>query len=184
MEPFDFTAQDAPHDFHAASTITFGELVDCGFVDWDSPAWRWDAYDDEQRERLQTKIEARFEYREIGVVPWARWRRQFIRKLNEIMPKYKKLYDKLKDGFDPFVAGDEYGKNRHVFSDFPATLLQGKTEDYASNATDEEFERINQADAFDRYVDFADRYNDVDVLILDELEILFSDLITVDFNGF
>lgn len=184
LKPFEFTAQDLPHDFHGVSTLTYAELEDCGFINWDDPAWAWDAYNDEQRERLQVKIAARFEFREIGILPAAAWRRQFVRKLNEIMPKYKMLYAKLDKDFDAFLAGDDYGKRRHVFSDFPATLLNGESEDYASNATDEEHEDLRIGDNLEKYVDFEERYNDVDVLILDELEVLFSDLIAVNFNGF
>lgn len=184
MKPFSFTAQELPHDYHGAISLTWAELEACGFIDWDSPEWHWDAYDDAQRTRLEGKISARFEFREIGILPAASWRRQFIRKLNEIMPKYKQLYRKLDSGFDAFIEGDDYGKHRDVFSDFPATLLNGSTEDYASNATDREYENVRTGDALDRYVDFAKRYDDVDVMILDELEIMFSDLITVSFNGF
>lgn len=184
MEPFKFTADELPHDYHAATSLTWAELEDAGFIDWDDPAWAWDYYDEEQRDRLQKKIAARFEFREIGILPPAVWRRQFIRKLNEIMPKYDKLYEKLSGEFEIFQTGDDYGKRRHVFSDFPATLLNGESEDYASNATDEEHEDISLGDNLDKYVDFAERYNDVDVMILDELEVLFSDLFAVNFNGF
>lgn len=185
LSKFEFDADALPHDYHGCVSVTWAELEDCGFVDWDAPAWRWDAYDEEQRERLQGKISARFEYREIGVLPWARFRRQLIRKLNEIMPKYKILYKKLEDGnTDFFRVADEHHKDRRVYSDYPVTLLNANTEDYASNATDSEYETVTEADAYARIEDIAERYNDIDVLILDELEPLFSSLMCVNFNGF
>lgn len=184
LDRFEFTAQDEPHDFHAVQSVTYGELADCGFIDWDSPRWAWDAYDDKQRERLQKKIAARFWYREIGILPWAAWRDQFVRKLNELMPKYKFLYKKLEEEPDFFRTSDEWDKERHVFSDFPATLLNGSNSDYAANATDRESERVTEIEPLDKYVKLANLYNDVDVLILDELEVLFSRLLTVNFNAY
>lgn len=184
LRDFEFTAQDLPHDFHSAATISYGELEDAGFIDWTAPEWRWDAYDDVQRERLQKKIAARYRYRDIGVLPWARWRDMLIRKLNEIMPKYKILYAKLADGAtDFFQVRDSYGKSRDVFSDFPASLLDSENEDYASHATDNEREDIETGDVLEKFNDIANMYNDVDVMVLDELEPLFSGLMTVNFNG-
>lgn len=185
LSRFEFDADALPHDYHGCVSVTWAELEDCGFVDWDAAEWQWDAYSDEQRERLQDKISARFEYREIGILPWARFRRQLIRKLNEIMPKYKILYKKLEaEGADLFVASDAHDKRRHVFSDYPVTLLNPEGEDYASNAADDEGETVTYADTFERLESIAERYNDIDVLILDELEPLFSSLMCVSFNGF
>lgn len=184
LEPFEFTAQDEPHDFHAAQSVTYGELADCGFICWGDPAWMWDAYDNKQRERLQDKIAARFWYREIGILPWAAWRDQLIRKLNEVMPKYKILYKKLDAGVDMFMTSDDYEKGRHVYSDFPATLLNPDNGDYAANATDRESERVVETDPLEKYIRIEQGYKDVDVLILDELEPLFSRLLTVNFNAF
>lgn len=184
LSPFTFDAGNAPHDYHGCVSVTWAELEDCGFVDWDAPEWQWDAYDDAQRERLQEKISARYEFREIGILPWARFRRQLVRKLNEVMPKYKLLYKKLEDSAtDLFVTSDTHSKDRRVFSDFPATLLNTENQDYAANATDNEGESVTYADTFERMQDIAGRYNDIDVMVLDELEVLFSSLMTVSFNG-
>lgn len=185
LSPFKFTAQDLPHDYHGALSVTWAELEDAGFIDWADPAWSWDAYDDAQRERLQRKISARFEYREIGILPWARFRRQFIRKLNEIMPKYKLIYGKLADeNTDLFRESDAYAKSRHVFSDYPVTLLKPGEQDYASNAADDEREEVRDTDTFERLLAIRKQWDDVDVMILDELEPLFSSLMAVSLNGF
>lgn len=185
LSKFEFTAQNLPHDYHGCVSVTWAELEDAGFIDWADPAWAWDYYDDAQRERLQKKISARFEYREIGILPWARFRRQFVRKLNEVMPKYKLLYAKLDDeNTDLFRETDEYGKDRRVYSDYPVTLLKPGEQDYASNATDTEHENIRDADVFERLNEIHERWTDIDVMILDELEPLFSSLMAVNFNGF
>lgn len=185
LQRFEFTSQALPHDYHAASAVTYGELEDCGFIDWEAPEWAWDAYDDAQRARLQQKIGARYRWREIGILPWGAWRDQLVRTLNEIMPKFKLLYYKVNsEGFDPFLAGDDHGKERTVYSDFPATLIDPENGDYASSAHDHEFETRREGDTLEKVTAIRDGYADVDVLILDELEPLFSSLITVNANGF
>ena len=95
-----------------------------------------------------------------------------IAKLNEIMPKYKMLYKVIGDGANIMTAGDEYHKSRDVFSTFPQTALGGADQDYASSGTDREYETLREYGL----LDVAERllnYNDVDVLILDELDVLF-----------
>lgn len=182
---FGFISQDMPHDYRGQMTVTWAELEDCGFIDWDDPAWTWDYYDEEQRERLQKKIADRYEYREIGILPWAAWRRQFIRKLNEIMPKYKILYKKLADpSTNFFLTANDYGKERHVFSDFPATLLDTDNQDYASNATDRQYEDMHEGDTLEKLNAIRKSWDDVDVMILDELEPLFSSFMSASVNAF
>lgn len=170
-------------DFHAVVTVTLGELVYDGWIDWDDDSWHWDAYDDEQYNRLNEKIEARYWDREIGILPPGEWKRRFIGKLNEVMPKYKLLYDKVKDGLDIWQESDEYHKERSVDSEYPQTQLRG-TEDYASSGGDMEYETIKDGDMLDKIRKFQQYYVDVDVMILDELEPLFSSLYSVSMNGF
>ncbi len=184
MRNFAFTADEMPHDYHSAATISYGELADVGFINWDAPEWQWDYFDEAQRDRLQNKIAARYWFRDIGVLPWARWRQMLIRKLNEIMPKYKIMYKKLADeATDLFRIRDSYGKSRDVFSDFPASLLNGENEDYASHGSDHEHEDIEDGDNYTRLMEIAREYVDIDVMILNELDVLFSGLMTVNFNG-
>lgn len=180
IEPYE-GCEDTP-DWHAVATIQLGELMECGFVDFDDPSWKWDAYDDAQYARVCEKIANRYFYREIGVLPPGRWKREYLRKMNEIMPKYKPLYGALDDGADILQASDHYGKSRDVFSEFPATML-GDNQDYASNGRDREFEDVMQGDWIEKAKLIREEYNDVDVMILDELESLFSCLLTVNANG-
>lgn len=169
-------------DWHAVETANFGELVEAGFIRLGTAEWEFDHYDDEQYERIIAKIQDRFWFREISCTPPGRWKREFIRKLNEIAPKYNLLYRQLENGLDPLQVENRYGKSRQIFSDFPETMLSGNS-DYASSGNDREYEDIVEGDVANRVIDFASRYQDIDVLILNELETLFSPFISVSMNG-
>ena len=95
-------------DFHGVMTYTFGELLDIpGGVDWDNTAWSWRnvAYDDTQYVRCCKKIENRFYDRELGVLPASRWKRHFLRLIDEIMPTLKPLYAAV-DGNSGIMLSD------------------------------------------------------------------------------
>lgn len=185
LSPFSFDADELPHDYHAQVTVTWAELEDLGFVDWDEPEWQWDAYDDAQRERLQNKISARYEFREIGIMPPAVWRRQFIRKLNEIMPKYKLLYAKVAAAdFNPFAESHEFGGDEAVTYDFPAAMLDSENQDYASMGNSSKHEDVVEGATLDKINAIRRGYDDIDVMILDDLEVMFSSLMTTSINGF
>lgn len=175
-------------DYHSVVTIQLVELIDGGWVKWlnedgtPNPDWVWDYYDVEQYKRVCQKFNDRFMWDEISMLPPLRWKQQLIRLLNEIMPKYKPLYDALSKGIDPLMVDGKYGKSRNIFSEFPETLLNGNS-DYVSNGTDREYEDIEQGDWLQKTVDFAKKYNDIDVLILNELEVMFSGLYSVNVNG-
>jgi hypothetical protein len=177
-----------PRDYHSVVTIQLCELIEGGWVKWlnedgtPNPDWAWDFYDEEQYSRLCKKFDERFFWDEISMLPPLRWKQQLIRKLNEIMPKYKLLYKALAAGVDPLQETNKYGKSRNIFSEFPETLLNGNS-DYVSNGTDREYEDIEQGDWIAKSLQIAKEYNDVDVLILDELESMFSGLYTVSMNG-
>lgn len=168
-------------EFHDVVTFALGELYKDGWFDLTDPSWRFPKYSDEQHERLCGKILDHYYMRNIGVLPLAAWKREFLRKLNEIMPKYIILYKKVDERPDSFNATDEYYKSRNVFSDFPQTQLSGN-EDYASNGTDHQYERIHDG----TILDLSERlkmYDDIDLQIVDELEPLFSCLLTVNINA-
>lgn len=174
---------DYKRDFHAIVTITLGELINLGWVNWTEDSWKWDSYNDEQYARLCKKIENRFWTREIGILPPGEWKRTYIRKMNEIMPKYKLLYAALDSGIDILQDSDTYHKERNVFSDYPQTRLGGN-QDYASSGTDREYETVIDGSPLDKIEQFADRYRDVDLMILEDLEVIFSSLVTVNINAF
>lgn len=177
----DFAARGR-NDWHSAVTISLGELIEGGFIDWDSPSWAWDSYSPEQAVRLEDKFEARYYWREIAIVPPGQWKHQLIRKLNEIMPKYKILYKLIDEGLNVLQESDTWHKGRRIGSDFPQTMLAGN-QDYASDGTDEEYETVVNGSVMDKLQQFQS-YNDVDVMILNDLEVLFSCLFTVNINGY
>lgn len=181
----DFDWPDERPDYHSVYSIHLCELVEAGFDPfgderWDTLAW----YSDEQRSRWEDKFKARYWFRDIGITPPGEWRHELTRLMGEVLPKYKQLYEQLDNGAGPLSTLDEYGKERRVFSDFPATQLNPETEDYARSANDYQYEHMTNGDWIDRTRQVFETYNDVDVLLLDEMEGMFSCLLTVTLPGF
>lgn len=174
---------DYPKEFHSVVTIQFGELIHEKIVDWSDPSWQWDYYNKEQYDRVCKKIEDHYWTREISMLPIGNWKRRFLNLLNENMPKYKKMYAALDAEFNILQNSDEYFKSRDIYSDFPQTQLQGN-EDYANTGVDKEYERIYEGSPVDKLSDYIEKYRDVDLMIVNDLEIMFSSLITVNLNGF
>lgn len=182
-----FVPGETVPDYHAVTTITLGELLIPGGIDWTTPQWSWrdDAYDDTQYSRCCAKIENRYYDREIGVMPPGRWRRHLLRLIAEIMPVLKPLYELAAGNPGIFMSdADTWHKTRTVFSDYPATqLVTGQ--DYASNATDMEYETVTNGNYMDkvRAIRQGD-YVDIDVLLLEHLEECFSPLWTANINNY
>ncbi len=161
-------------EYHGTFTISLMQLLaDPDYAAYFMGKWAlFDAYDDEQRERLFKKFRGRFDYREIGLLPVRRWTERLFAKLDEIMPKFKPLYQAIADGATTLNAGSEYHKRRDVHSEFPQTMFASENQDYASSGTDLEYETIRDYGL----LDVAERiggYNDIDVMVLNELEPLF-----------
>ena len=169
-------------EYHAPYSIQLCELLNSGGCGFDLTVDEWDYYNEEQRIRLWKKFKRRFYYRELGIFPASRWRWELLRKLDEIMPKYKQLYKMLENGQNILQHYGEYGKSRNVFSDFPQTLLGGN-QDYASNANDRENEEIYLGDWMEQ-MEKIKTYDDIDVMILKELETMFSQMYTVTIAGY
>ena len=186
VEVFDYDsfAESTRHDFHAVVTVTLNEYIEDGLVDFEDPSWDFDAFDIEQRNRLYRKVVGRFGYREIGVLPFKRWKARFLAVLNENMPKVLPLYQALADGYTILQTSSEYYKARDIHSDFPQTMLNGTTQDYASDGSDHEHELIRNGDFIDAAAKVADYYDDPDSILLNKLERLFMPLMTVNVNGF
>ena len=163
--------RDARYDY---MTITLGEWYELGFYTPSDDSWRFDAYDDAQYERLCNKFLDRYYYREVSIPLPAQWKRAYLRKLNEIMPKYKLLYARVEQGVNPLQESRDREKSRDVFSDFPETMLSGNS-DYASTGNDRESDMLREGNAAQLSTQFASDWQDVDVLILNELEhVLFT----------
>ena len=179
MSSFDYVEEP---DYHAVITIQLCELANDGFFDLSRSDWDFGPkYSPEQHSRLCDKITKHYWYREIAIIPPGIWKHEFLRKLNEIMPKYMYWYSVLDSGVQ-LGNESEYYKSRNIFSDFPQTALAGDNQDYASTGNDLEYERIRQLDP----IELGERlrsYDDVDAAIIREIESLFSCLFTVSVNG-
>lgn len=182
-----FVPGETAPDYHAVTTITLGELLVPGGIDWTSPQWSWrdDAYDDTQYSRCCAKIENRYYDRELGVMPPGRWRRHLLRLIAEIMPVLKPLYELAAGNPGIFMSdADTWHKTRTVFSDFPATQLT-TGQDYASNATDMEYETVTNGNYMDKVKAIRQGdYVDIDVLLLEHINACFSPLWTVAINNY
>ena len=173
-------------------SITLGEWYEMGFYKpytedeegtvTPDPDWVWDYFTVEQYKRVCDKFLNHYYYREAGVFPPFRWQLVYRRAFNELMPKYKPLYERIEEGLNPLQESGEYTKSRDIFSDFPATMLTGNS-DYASTGSDREQEIVregNVTDALNRYVK---EYQDVDIMLIEETGAqLFSSLMMASVN--
>lgn len=177
-----FIPSDNAPDYHAVYSMQLCELVNSGFKPFGDKRWnKLDWYSKEIKSRLEDKILARYWYREIGIFPAGEWRHELTRVMGEILPKYNVLYAAVSNGSDILADSDTYSKERTVYSDFPATQLNESINDYARNAQDKQNETVVQGNYLEKAADINSRYNDIDVMILDQLEVCFSCLASVTF---
>lgn len=174
-------SEETGNDYFSAVSVSLGELYEDGWFDLADESWDFPKYSDEQHTRLCRKILNHYYDREIGVLPPGRWKREFLRKMDEIMPKYMYAYKKLDESPDLMNATDEYYKSRNVTSDFPQTRLAGN-QDYASMGSDHQYERVQDGTTID-LVERLRTYDDVDLQIVNEIESLFSCLFTVGISA-
>lgn len=184
VEYFDFDDECNRPDYHSVNTIQLCELINGDFFDLTREDWDFNPkYSEAQHKQLCEKITEHYYYREIALTPPGIWKREFLRTMNEIMPKYMPFYKMLDEMPDLFNADSEYYKSRNIYSDFPQTQLNGTNGDYASTGNDMEFERIKQGSIID-LMEKLRLYKDVDLMIIDEIEPLFSCLFTINVNAF
>ena len=174
--PSDWDTHTIP-DYHSVVSIQICELYNDGFFNLAREDWDFGPkYSAEQHAQLCKKITEHYWYREIALTPPAVWKREFLRKMTEIMPKYMKWYELVNSEdmhlghtydivtgsytkqdlgsgsnstnrtVNETVDNDEYYKSRNIFSDFPQTSLTGNNQDYASTGNDIEYEQITDRD--------------------------------------
>lgn len=170
-------------DWHANNTIYFGELIESGF-DWGKNDYFQDeSFTEDNRTRLNKKIEDRYYYREICCTPPGKFKLFLTRKLNELLPKYNELYKLIASGdFHVLRQETKNTKYRHIFSEYPQAQLQGDA-DYATNAQDNAAGSIIDGPPVDMFVDYHRRYDDIDVMILDQLDVCFYSTLNNTVNG-
>lgn len=183
INTFELDSESGREDYHSVVTIQLCELIDAGFCDDKLTGWEWPKYDDEQDSRLRKKLVDHYWFREIALVPPGIFKHEFIRKMNEIMPKYVPMYKLLAESPELFGGDSEWYKGRDIYSDFPQTQLSGENGDYASSGNDREFQRIRQADVIDTAKRLND-YNDIDLMIVNDMSSLFSSLFTVNTSSY
>lgn len=169
----------------AVYTITIAELMETGVFDWSRPELDWSsaAFDQNQYERVCEYFTTRFYYREISMTPFKQWAMKFKQKMVfELMPKYKPLYERLKEGYAPLSDSDEFYKSREVDSSYPQTMLSGNS-DYLTNGRDEENERIREGNLTDMMNKYGNEFRTIDEMLLDELESMFVCMYTTNING-
>ena len=170
-------------DYHAVVTIQLCELANSGFFDLTREDWDFGPkYSPEQHAQLCDKITKHYWFREIALIPPGIWKHEFLRKMNEIMPKYMAWYKTLDNG-TLLGTESEYYKSRNIYSDFPQTSLKGDSQDYASSGNDTEYERISQMDPLELEGRIK-AYDDVDTAIINEIEPLFSCLLALNVNAY
>ena len=191
FEPYDQEEGYSEYsDFHAVHTIMLGELIHDGLINFDDGTWdtqpnglaiAW--YDEEQKRRFWLKFQQFYFYREIGEIPYKRWKDNLLSKIALLMPKYKMLYEKIAEGVDPMQVYDDYGKSRNIYSDFPQTMLSGNS-DYASTGNDNQYERMRNGDFVEKFNAIYHDFDDVDYALLRELDVHFYCVLTSNMNGF
>lgn len=176
-------------DYHAVFTITLGELIHDGLINFKDGTWytqtnglKIDWFDDEQRDRFWAKFEQYYYYREIGEIPYRRWKDNLLSKIALLAPKYKMMYAVLASDVDPMQDYDEYGKSRNIYSDFPQTMLSGN-EDYASTGNDNQYEKIKQGSFVEKMDALNNSYDDIDMLFIRALDTHFYCLLSSNMNG-
>ena len=111
VTPYEMTDWLKYHEYHDADSVQLGELVEVGWFNLDdTETWNWPKYSDEQDSRLRKKIVNHFWNRGIGILPPGLWKRQFLEKMDEIMPKYIALYKVLDESPQLLGAGSEYSR--------------------------------------------------------------------------
>ena len=171
-----------PYDFHAIMNVTLGELIQDGYFDYEDEDWKWDYYSEEQYLQVMKKFVDHYFYRELGIMPVRAWKMRYLNFMNEIMPKYKYAYQLLDEGINILQDSDTYTKNRRVYSQFPATQLNTVNQDFASDANDFQSETV----VFNNWMDTMKKlkhYRDVDLMIIEDCEQLFSCFFTTHINS-
>lgn len=156
-------------------TITLGEVLSNGLVDFSLDIWDFQYYNTDQRDRIYNKITDRYYYAEIACVPVGKWRHFLLDALNKRAPKANLLYEFM-DNTDNLQAGDkEHKLNRLVFSDFPQTALAAN-QDFATNSHDFE-EQIDKALGSNELMDIWEKWRNPDDYLVDGIKSCFIPLL-------
>ena len=167
-------------DYHANNTIQLCELLNAGF-----PLLNDENQNNDDKTRINTLATRHYYYREIGGSPWE-FKNNYNRILFEEYSKLEPLYDLLNEGKLNIRQGDQQEfKSRTIHSDYPQSQIQTDGQDYASGADDHEDKtdrQLSVLDAYERYADLLNKYDNLDNRIVKELGNAFSMLLTPFIN--
>lgn len=164
-------------DWHSMNTIVFASLLESGW-DWGRNNWKaWNVSDEAMallRPRLNQKIEDRYYFYELGRIPPAAFAKSLKSKLTAAVEKHGFLYQQAFDGINFNLEEKEVLKRREVNSDYPQALLMPEQEDYLKDAQEEAYEKIFSRAALNGIMDFMERVQEPDELVLKEISTCFS----------
>ena len=178
----DYTGRD---EWHSVYTIQLNQLIESGVFDWTNPLldWSTSAYDVATYARVCSYFNARFGWREIGILPIKQWFNTLHWKIvYELCPRFNPMYAAIANGINPLMDDDEYYKERAISSDYPETLLAGNS-DYISSGHDREYERVHELNTAEQLEKYARLYRPIDEQFLDELEVMFISSYSLNVNG-
>lgn len=178
---------DGTPEFHADDTISLGELVTSNVFDFSLSELDWSdyAYSDEQYHRICGLFVDRYWTSEVSMLPLLDWFRALKARFILASQKYNDLYDiQASGGWNPAVAEDVWEKNRRIGSDFPASQISPRNQDYATDADDFESEKVRTNNPLE-HIDEISRFESIDSMFLEYVARgMFTPLYTMNINGF
>lgn len=172
-------------DWHSKNTIIWGALLEDPFYDWGRDEWTCYLLTDEElaviRPRLNKKIEDRYRYRELGVLPPRRFMDNLVRNINDAMATHGLVYKELIKGLDITNNGSELVKQRDVNSNFPQSQLSPTAQDYASSSVERGKETTNSGNQIKAIETFGKVFNEPDAAVLDWISVCFSNYISSNY---
>ena len=170
-------------DWHSLHTIKFGSLIDDGW-DWGRNDWTTYSMKPENlvliRERINSKIEDRFYFKELGILPPGRFKINLRSHLNSAIDYYGHIYDGFIDELNLFETKEKLVE-RHVVSDYPQSQLNTEVKDYASSAVERAHDIVKTRNPMEILSVFNRDFVEPDEAILKRIEVCFSQLITPNF---
>lgn len=171
-------------DWHSKNTIIFGSLLDDDY-DWGKNDWKCYTLSDAAlaivRPRINQKIEDRYRYRELGVLPIRRFKDNLVRNINDAMAAQGYLYEEIYKGLDITNNGSSLVKERDIHSNFPQSQLAPTTQDYATSSVEKGQETINSGNQIKAIEAFYKAFNEPDAAVLDYINVCFSNYISFDY---
>jgi hypothetical protein len=193
IEPYDvegfhdkMTHKGKTHtEYRSKNTIIWNALLELPNYDWGRNEWDCYLLTDEElaiiRPRLNKKIEKRYGYREIGVIPPAAFHDNLVRNIDDAMATHGLVYKELIKGLDITNNGTELIKEVDTHSKFPQSRLSSTKEDYFTSSDEHGKETTNSGNQIKAIETFGRAFNEPDAAVLDWISVCFSNLYSLNF---